>query len=66
MADYNADFVHSIIVGVLYSLVTSRAVFFQIFNEHSVHRKRHTVKGWSVWVAIVFGGWVIAYIIGGV
>ncbi|KAK4688308.1 hypothetical protein P7C73_g1802, partial [Tremellales sp. Uapishka_1] len=53
-----------IIVGVLYSLVTSRAVYFQIFNEHSIHRKRHTVKGWGIWVAIVFVGWVLAFIIG--
>ncbi|KAJ9104620.1 hypothetical protein QFC21_002118 [Naganishia friedmannii] len=49
-----------IIVGILYSLVTSRAVFFQIFPEKSVHRQRHTVKGWAVWATIVSIGWVIA------
>ncbi|KAL7411848.1 transmembrane amino acid transporter protein-domain-containing protein [Mrakia frigida] len=53
-----------LIVGMLYSLVTSRAVFFQIFPENSKHRRSHTVKGWSVWVAIVAIGWLIAYIIG--
>ncbi|GAA5923456.1 uncharacterized protein JCM15063_003652 [Sporobolomyces koalae] len=53
-----------IIVGILYSLVTSRAIFFQIFREGSPHRTGHTVKGWSVWLAIVFGGWVISFIIG--
>jgi hypothetical protein len=47
-----------IIVGILYSLVTSRAVFFKIFKPHSVHRRMHTVKGWTVWVAIVTSGWV--------
>lgn len=53
-----------IIVGVLYSLVTSRAVFFQIFNEKSIHRRTHTVKGWAVWVAIVTVIWIIAFVIG--
>jgi hypothetical protein len=46
------------------SLVTSRAIFFKIFPEKSVHRTRHTVKGWSVWIAVVASGWIIAFIIG--
>lgn len=53
-----------IIVGVLYSLVTSRAIFFQIYPENSIHRRKHTVTGWAVWTAIVFAGWVISFIIG--
>ncbi|BGP12279.1 hypothetical protein JCM10213v2_000192 [Rhodosporidiobolus nylandii] len=53
-----------IIVGILYSLVTSRAIFFQIFREDSVHRNSHTLTGWATWLAIVFGGWVISFIIG--
>ncbi|GAA5835032.1 hypothetical protein JCM3766R1_002077 [Sporobolomyces carnicolor] len=53
-----------IIVGILYSLVTSRAIFFQIFREGSRHRTGHTFLGWGVWIAIVFGGWVISFIIG--
>ncbi|GHJ84576.1 hypothetical protein NliqN6_0978 [Naganishia liquefaciens] len=52
-----------IIVGILYSLVTSRAVFFQIFPEKSIHRQRHTVKGWAIWIAIVSIGWIIAFVI---
>ena len=68
LADSCADsaFWHcvQIIVGILYSLVTSRAVFFQIFNEKSIHRRTHTVKGWGVWIAIVSIGWIIAFIIG--
>lgn len=51
-------------VGVIYSLVTSRALFFQIFSEKSPHRRTHTVKGWSVWLAIVTGGWILAFVIG--
>ena len=53
-----------IIVGMLYSLVTSRAVFFQIFSEKSIHRRTHTVKGWGTWVGIVTVVWVLAYVIG--
>ncbi|KAG7575423.1 hypothetical protein FFLO_00242 [Filobasidium floriforme] len=53
-----------IIVGMLYSLVTSRALFFQIFSEKSIHRRTHTVKGWGTWVGIVTAIWVLAYIIG--
>ncbi|GAA5999879.1 uncharacterized protein JCM10292_003519 [Rhodotorula paludigena] len=53
-----------VIVGVLYSLVVSRAIYFQIFQEGSRHRTRHTVKGWSTWLVIVFVGWVISFIIG--
>lgn len=49
---------------MLYSLVTSRAVFFQIFPAGHRHRVRHTLVGWSTWVAIVFIGWVIAFNIG--
>lgn len=54
----------SAVVGILYSLVTSRAIFFQIFREGSRHRTGHTFLGWGVWIAIVFGGWVISFIIG--
>jgi len=53
-----------IIVGILYSLVTSRAIFFQIFREGSRHRTGHTFVGWGTWIAIVFGGWVISFVIG--
>jgi len=53
-----------IVVGVLYSHVTSRFVFARIFPIDSIHRVQHTVKGWAVWVAIVITGFVIAFIIG--
>lgn len=54
-----------IIVGILYSIITSRAIFFKIFrNPHSPHRTKHTFVGWFVWLAIVFGGWAISFCIG--
>jgi len=52
-----------LIVGSLFSLVTSRAAFFQIYKEGSMHRRRHTWKGWAIWVSIVTTGWVIAFIV---
>lgn len=53
-----------ICVGILYSLVTSRAIFFQIFGPGSRHRRTHTPLGWSVWTGIVLVGWIISFIIG--
>ncbi|GAA6041636.1 hypothetical protein JCM8097_007784 [Rhodosporidiobolus ruineniae] len=53
-----------IIVGILYSLVTSRAIFFQLFGPESRHRHGHTLVGWGAWIAIVFGGWTISFIVG--
>lgn len=51
-------------ITVLYSNITSRLVFLQIFDSDSVHRIKHTVKGWTVWIAIVFVGYVISWVIG--
>ena len=53
-----------IIVGVLYSFVTSRAIMFKVFRPDSVHRTKHTFLGWATWIAIVFGGWIISFVIG--
>jgi len=52
-----------LVVGILYSNVTSRFVFLRIFDVNSKHRLQHTVKGWSVWIAIVLG-WIVAFVIG--
>ena len=53
-----------IIVGVLYSFVTSRAIMFKVFAPDSIHRNKHTAWGWFVWVLIVFVGWIISFVIG--
>ncbi|KAJ9107959.1 hypothetical protein QFC20_003644 [Naganishia adeliensis] len=37
--------------------------FSKFIHEKSIHRQRHTVKGWAVWVAIVTAGWLIAFVI---
>lgn len=52
------------VIGCVYSLVTARVIFFQLFDEKSVHRKNHTVRGWAAWTGITVALWVLAYIIG--
>ncbi len=37
---------------------------FKVFPADSVHRNKHTFLGWATWIAIVFGGWVISFVIG--
>lgn len=49
--------------GVLYSAVTSRMVFDNVFPKDSIHRTHNTVKGWAVWIGIISTTWVIAFII---
>jgi hypothetical protein len=53
-----------IIVGILYSMITSRAIYFQIFSPDSIHRRSHTTKGWAIWLSIVLVGWIISFLIG--
>lgn len=37
---------------------------FKIFRPDSRHRTKHTFLGWATWFAIVFGGWIISFVIG--
>lgn len=52
-----------IVVGVLYSNITTRFLFLRIFDVDSKHRLEHTVKGWSIWIGLVAVVWVISWII---
>ena len=52
------------IVGGVYCLVTAKTVFARIFDFNSIHRRSHTVKGWTAWVVIIIVLWILAYIIG--
>ena len=47
-----------------FQVVTSRAILFKVFPVNSRHRSHHTVVGWSTWIGIVVGGWIISFIIG--
>lgn len=52
-------------LGVIYASVTARFLFFRIMR-HSKHRYSHSVVGWTVWIAIITGVWIVAFIIAGV
>lgn len=41
-----------IFLGVLYASVSTRFIFFRIF-DNSRHKNEHTVLGWSVWALIL-------------
>ncbi|EIM84756.1 uncharacterized protein STEHIDRAFT_60504 [Stereum hirsutum FP-91666 SS1] len=52
-----------VFLGSLYSSVSTRFVFFRIFNRDSRHRHSNTVLGWATWAAIIAVTWVVAFII---
>ena len=51
-----------IFLGVLYASVTSRFIFFRIF-EGTRHKSSHTIIGWASWAGILAATWVAAFII---
>jgi len=51
-----------IFLGALYSSVTSRFIFFRIF-ENSKHKHSNTPLAWGVWAAIVATTWIFAFVI---
>lgn len=53
-----------VIVGGVYCLVTAKTIFARVFDFNSVHRRSHTMKGWSAWIMIILVLWILAYIIG--
>ncbi|KAF2747202.1 hypothetical protein M011DRAFT_477288 [Sporormia fimetaria CBS 119925] len=50
-------------LGILYSTVTARFVFFRLIRADSRHRHDNTVKGWVIWSAILAVTWILAFII---
>jgi len=52
-------------LGVLYASVVARFLYFRILWK-SKHRYSHTLVGWSVWIAVLFGVWIFAFIISGI
>jgi uncharacterized protein YybS (DUF2232 family) len=54
-----------IMLGVLYASVVARFLYFRILRN-SKHRYSHTLVGWSVWISVLFGVWIFAFIIAGV
>jgi hypothetical protein len=54
-----------VMLGVLYASVVGRFLFFRIM-WNSKHRYSHSFIGWAVWIAVIAGLWVFAFIIAGV
>lgn len=52
-----------VFLGVLYASVSARFLIFRLFDRHSPHLKDHTVLGWGIWIAILAGLWLVAFII---
>ncbi|KAF1989371.1 hypothetical protein K402DRAFT_402022 [Aulographum hederae CBS 113979] len=51
-----------IFLGVLYASVSSRFIFFNLF-QGTRHMGEHTVVGWAAWMGILAVTWVLAFII---
>ena len=51
-----------VFLGVLYSALSAKFVFFHIFKG-TKHITTNTIKGWSVWIGIIAITWVAAFII---
>ena len=51
-----------VFLGVLYSSVSARFIFFRIF-EGTRHKSNHTVVGWASWAGILAALWIAAWII---
>ncbi len=49
-------------LGVLYAVVSSRFIFFRIF-EGTRHKTSHTLLGWSAWAGILAATWTGAFLI---
>jgi len=50
-------------LGSLYSNVSAQFLFEQIFGLKSKHHNNHTLLGWSTWLALNGGLWIIAFVI---
>lgn len=51
-----------VILGVLFSSVTSRFIFFRVFRD-TKHLTSHTVVGWASWAGLVLSTWILAFIV---
>ncbi|KAM0323884.1 hypothetical protein ACHAQA_008465 [Verticillium albo-atrum] len=52
-----------IFLGVLYAAVSSRFIFFRVFENNKRHVNEHTLVGWASWAGILLATWVAAFII---
>ncbi|KAI5272272.1 putative amino acid transporter [Aureobasidium subglaciale] len=53
--------VPTLVIGVIYANVSAKFVYFRIMGK-SRHAHSNTVIGWGVWVLVMIGIWLIAFI----
>jgi hypothetical protein len=53
--------VPTVIIGVIYANVSAKFIYFRVMGK-SRHAHSNTVIGWGVWIAVMAGIWVIAFI----
>jgi len=53
--------VPTLVIGVIYANVSAKFVYFRIMGR-SRHAHSNTIIGWGVWIAVMAGIWVIAFI----
>ncbi|TVY42629.1 N amino acid transport system protein [Lachnellula subtilissima] len=53
--------VPTLVIGVIYANVSAKFIYFRILGT-SRHAHSNTVLGWGVWVAVIAGIWIIAFI----
>ncbi|KIW33256.1 uncharacterized protein PV07_00123 [Cladophialophora immunda] len=53
--------VPTLVIGVIYANVTAKFIYFRVMGK-SHHAHSNTVVGWGVWVLVMAGIWIIAFI----
>jgi hypothetical protein len=56
--------VPTVIIGAIYSNVTSKFIYRRLFGPNSRHTHSNTAMGWGVWTAIVVVVWAIGFVFG--
>lgn len=53
--------VPTLVIGVIYANVSAKYIYFRIMGS-SRHAHSNTVIGWGVWIGVMVGIWIIAFI----
>ncbi|KAJ5106254.1 hypothetical protein N7456_002929 [Penicillium angulare] len=60
-ASFGFVIVPTLIIGVIYANVTAKFIYLRIMGK-SKHAHSNTFIGWGVWVLVMIGIWIIAFI----
>lgn len=53
--------VPTLVIGVIYANVTAKFIYFRVMGN-SRHAHSNTFTGWGVWIALMGGIWLIAFV----